>query len=95
VAGRYLQLNGATGPDGLALDEAGNLVVVHAGAGTTWVFSRIGEPLYRIRSSAGMRTTNAAYGGADRKSLYITESEQGVILRAQLPVAGKTMYSHA
>lgn len=94
-AGRFLQLNGATGPDGLALDEAGNLAVVHAGAGTTWVFSRIGEPLYRIRSNAGIRTTNAAYGGPDRKTLYITESEQGAILRVQLPVAGRAMYSHA
>ena len=94
-AGRFIQLSGATGPDGLALDEAGNLVVVHAGAGTVWVFSRIGEPLYRIRSSAGARTTNVAYGGEDRRTLYITESEQGVILRAQLPVPGRLMFSHA
>jgi len=94
-AGRFIQLSGATGPDGLALDEAGNLVVVHAGAGTVWVFSRIGEPLYRIRSCAGARTTNVAYGGDDRRTLYITESEQGVILRAQLPVAGRLMFSHA
>jgi gluconolactonase len=93
-AGRFLQLNGATGPDGLALDEAGNLVVVHAGAGTTWVFSRIGEPLYRIRSNAGIRTTNVAYGGEDRRTLYITESEQGAILRVTLPVPGRAMYSH-
>ena len=94
-AGRFLQMSGATGPDGLALDEAGNLVVVHAGAGTAWVFSRIGEPLYRIRSCAGIRTTNVAYGGDDRRSLFITESEQGVILRARLPVPGRTMFSHA
>lgn len=93
-AGRFLQLSGATGPDGLALDEAGNLVVVQAGAGTAWVFSRIGEPLYRIRSCAGIRTTNCAYGGEDRRSLFITESEQGVILRARLPVPGRPMFSH-
>ena len=93
-AGRFLQLQGATGPDGLALDEAGNLVVVHAGAGTVWVFSRIGEPLYRIRSNAGIRTTNVAYGGDDRRTLYITESEQGAILRVRLPVPGRAMYSH-
>ena len=48
------------------------------------MFSRIGEPLYRIRSCAGMRTTNVAYGGDDRRTLYITESEQGVILRVRL-----------
>ncbi|MBA2963830.1 MULTISPECIES: SMP-30/gluconolactonase/LRE family protein [Ramlibacter] len=94
-AGRFIQLSGATGPDGLALDEAGNLVVVHAGAGTAWVFSRIGEPLYRIRSNAGIRTTNVAYGGDDRRTLYMTESEQGAILRVRLPVAGRAMYSHS
>jgi gluconolactonase len=94
-AGRFIQLSGATGPDGLAMDEAGNLAVVHAGAGTVWVFSRIGEPLYRIRSSAGIRTTNIAYGGEDRRTLYITESEQGVILRVRLPVPGRAMYSHS
>jgi gluconolactonase len=93
-AGRFLQLSGGTGPDGMAIDEAGNLAVVHAGAGTVWVFSRIGEPLYRIRSNAGIRTTNVAYGGQDRRTLYITEAEQGAILRVKLSVPGKTMYSH-
>ena len=94
-AGRFIQMSGATGPDGVALDEAGNLAVVHAGAGTVWVFSRLGEPLYRIRSCAGLRTTNLAYGGDDRRTLYITEAEQGVILRARLPVPGRSMYSHS
>ncbi|MGE0800507.1 MAG: SMP-30/gluconolactonase/LRE family protein [Lautropia sp.] len=95
-AGRFIQLSGSpTGPDGLALDEAGNLAIVHAGAGTVWLFSRMGEPLYRIRSCAGLRTTNVAYGGPDRKTLYITESEQGVILTCRLPTAGKLMFSHA
>jgi gluconolactonase len=93
-AGRFVQMSGATGPDGLALDEQGNLAVVHAGAGTVWVFSRLGEPLYRIRSCAGLRTTNLAYGGDDRRTLYVTEAEQGVILRARLPVPGRPMYSH-
>lgn len=93
-AGRFIQLSGATGPDGLAVDKAGNLAIVQAGAGTVWLFSRIGEPLCRVRSSAGQRTTNLAYGGEDGRSIYITESEQGVILRAHMPVAGRPMYSH-
>jgi gluconolactonase len=95
-ASRFIQLSGSTaGPDGLALDEAGNLAVVHAQAGTVWLFSPLGEPLFRIRSCAGMRTTNVAFGGADGRSLFITESEQGVILRARLPHPGRPMYSHA
>jgi gluconolactonase len=95
-AGRFIQLSGSpTGPDGMALDEEGNVAIVHAGAGTVWLFSRLGEPIYRIRSCEGLRTTNIAYGGPNRKSLYITESEHGLILRAELPVSGRAMYSHA
>jgi gluconolactonase len=89
----FLQLSGSpTGPDGMAVDEDDNLVVVHAGFGTVWVFSALGEPLYRIRSCAGMRTTNVTYGDPDRRSLFITEAEHGVILQARLPVAGTTLF---
>ena len=73
---------------------SGNLVVVHAGFGTAWLFSALGEPLTRIRSCAGIRTTNVAYGGPDRRTLYITEAEHGVVLRARLEVPGRPMFSH-
>ena len=36
-----------------------------------------------------MRTTNVAFGGPDRKTLFITEAEQGVILKAALPTPGR------
>jgi gluconolactonase len=89
----FLQLSGAlAGPDGMAIDEDDNLVVVHAGFGTVWVFSPFGEPLYRIKSCTGIRTTNVAYGDPDRRSLFITEAEHGVILKARLPVPGKLMF---
>lgn len=94
-ASRFIQLSGSTaGPDGLALDEVGNLAVVHAQAGTVWLFSPLGEPLYRIRSCTGMRTTNVVFGGADGRTLFITEAEHGAILRARMPHAGRPMYSH-
>jgi len=94
--GVFLQMSGGlAGPDGMAMDEAGNLAVAHTGMGAVWLFSRLGEPIARIRSSGGIRTTNVAYGGPDRKSLFITESEQGLILRAELTVPGRTMYSHS
>jgi gluconolactonase len=93
--GLFVQLSGGLGgPDGLAMDEAGNLAVAHAGLGSVWVFDRLGQPIFRLRSCAGILTTNIAYGGADRKTMYITESESGAILRATMPVAGKTMHSH-
>lgn len=90
-----LQLSGGlAGPDGMAVDEAGNLCVVHAGFGTVWQFSPLGEPLARIRSCAGIRTTNVAYGGADMCSLFVTECEEGVILRARMGTPGRAMFSH-
>jgi gluconolactonase len=93
--GVFLQLSGSlAGPDGLAVDEAGNIVVAQAGSGAVWLFSRIGEPLFRIQSSTGLVQTNVAYGWPDRHWLYITESDTGNILRARLPVPGRIMFSH-
>jgi gluconolactonase len=39
--------------------------------------------------------TNVAYGGPDRRSLYLVDSGTGSILIARLPVAGRAMFSHA
>ena len=36
--------------------------------------------------------TNIAFGGADRRTLYITDSLNGEILTARMPVAGKQLY---
>jgi len=93
--GLFIQLSGGPGgPDGLALDADGNLAIAHIGLGSVWLFDRFGQPLYRVRSCAGMLTTNIAYGGPDGKTMYITESESGTILRAALPTAGRAMFSH-
>lgn len=87
-------LFGTSGPDGLALDQADNLLVAHAGLGSGFLLSGRGEPLYRIRSCRGLTVTNAAYGGPDGRDLYLTESETGSILRARMPVAGRPLFSH-
>jgi gluconolactonase len=83
-----------SGPDGLALDERGALVIAHAGLGAVWIFDELGEVRFRVRSAIGLFTTNIAFGGADRRDLYITESHSGSILRARVPTAGKVLYSH-
>jgi gluconolactonase len=92
--GMFIQLSGAGGPDGLALDELGRLAIAHVRLGTVWLFDRLGAPVYRIKSSMGTHTTNVAFGWPDRTTLYITESESGAILKAELDVPGKLMYSH-
>jgi gluconolactonase len=93
--GTFIQMSGGGGPDGLAIDEDDNIAICHVGLGTTWLFSALGEPMLRIKSPVGLLTTNCAYGGPNRRTLYITESKSGTVLSAEMPVAGRQMYSHA
>lgn len=92
--GVFIQLSGGRGPDGMAIDEDDGLAVAHPDMGAVWVFNHRGEPLYRINSPKSEIVTNVAYGGPDRKTLYIVDSEAGCILTARLPTAGRKMYSH-
>lgn len=90
--GVFIQLSGGLGgPDGVAMTADGGLVVAHAGLGSVWVFSPLGEPLYRVRSPDGVMTTNIAFGGPGNRDLYITESATGQIFRARLPIAGAAL----
>lgn len=92
--GAFIQMSGGSGPDGMAMDEAGNLAVAHAGMGAVWLFSRRGEPVLRVNSCQGEQTTNIAYGGVDRRSLFITESHSGCVLLARMPEPGVVLHSH-
>jgi gluconolactonase len=92
--GIFIQMSGGMGPDGMAMDSDGNLAVCHVGMGSVWLFSKFGRPLNELRSCAGHATTNAAFGGPDGRTLYITESETGTILMARAPVPGLTLFSH-
>lgn len=93
--GIFIQLSGGlAGPDGLAIDEQGNLAICHCGLGTVWLFSHLGEPMLRVRASEGLSTTNVAFGGPERRRIYITESDTGTILQADLPHPGLKMFAH-
>lgn len=94
-SGTFIQLSGGlAGPDGLALGEGGELIVGHMGLGTVWVMSRLGEPMFRIKSPSGVLTANCAFGGPEGRHLYITEAETSSILRVELPFAGKKTFAH-
>ncbi len=92
--GMFIQLSGGGGPDGLALDDEGRLLIAHFGIGCVWVLSAHGEPVYRINSCGSAHITNLAFGGADGRTLHITDSGAGAILAARLDVPGKPMFSH-
>lgn len=92
--GKFIQMSGGNGPDGMAQGTNGELAVCHAGLGSVWVFDPKGEPILRIEAPKGLKTTNLAFGGADRKTLFITESGTGSILKANVDVVGHPLFSH-
>ncbi|MCS0505046.1 SMP-30/gluconolactonase/LRE family protein [Ancylobacter mangrovi] len=92
--GAYITLSGGGGPDGMALDDTGGLAIAHVGLGVIWLFDRLGEPVARVASCEELATTNVAFGGPDGKTLFITESESGTILQADVPQPGRKLYSH-
>jgi gluconolactonase len=68
-AGRDI-VKGLDGPDGMTVDCQGNLYIAEHAARRVRVFSPQGKELATIRVDANV--TNAAFGGADGKTLYIT-----------------------
>ncbi len=69
-------------PDGMKVDVEGN--IYSAGPAGVWIFSADGKPLATILMPE--RTSNVAWGGPDRKTLYITASSS--VYRIRLNVAG-------
>jgi gluconolactonase len=92
--GRFIQMSGGQGPDGLAIDSAGNIIVAHVGLGCVWAFNPLGEPVLRIDSCAGIATTNIAFGGTGGNTLFITEAESGSVMMATLDTPGQPIFSH-
>ena len=99
-AGLFLQFSGGrAGPDGLALTSAGGVVVCQTGMGLVWVHDVLGRPVAVVRSPRGLGTTNCAFGGPGGRTLFITESDSGSILKAEFPkelgIAGAPIFSGA
>ncbi len=72
-------------PDGMKVDREGN--IYSAGPGGIWIFSPEGKPLGTILMPG--RTSNVTWAGAERKTLYITDSEG--IYRVRLKIAGEPL----
>ena len=83
---------GPSGPDGLAVDREGRVIVANPGLGVAWVLNHRAEPEVVLRSCAGTSLTNVAFGGPDRKTLYCTESVTGSVLRATLDAPGQPVH---
>ena len=94
-AGQFFTSYGPSGPDGLAMDEGGRLLVANPGLGYVWVLGPRGEPEEVLTGPTGASTTNLAFGGADRRTLYCTDSTHGHILCAGMAVAGRPIHRPA
>jgi gluconolactonase len=86
--GRFCWFHGVGGPDGMAMDEAGNLFVCIVSLGAVFAIDPDGAQVRRFRSPQGKATTNIAWGGVGRKEGFITESATGTILHVDWEVPG-------
>ena len=84
----FFTSHGPSGPDGLAVDSTGRVIVANPGLGVVWVLNHRAEPEVVLRTCAGTSTTNVAFGGPDRQTLFITESVSGSVLTARLDAPG-------
>jgi gluconolactonase len=93
--GVAIQLSGGhAGPDGIEMDESDGIVVCHLGVGI-WRFDSNCLPTRLAHAGKQHRLmTNIAFGGPERRTLYATDSQNGEIVTADMPVAGKRMFAH-
>lgn len=86
--GQFFTSHGPSGPDGLAINASGELLIANPGLGRVWLLNDLAEPTTILISPLGRSTTNLCFGGALHNQLFITESVSGTILRSSLPTPG-------
>ena len=86
--GQFFTSYGPSGPDGLAMDERGRLLVANPGLAYIWVLGPRAEPEEVLTGPAGASVTNLAFGSADRRKLFCTDSTHGNVLCIDMLEAG-------
>ncbi|MEJ8810579.1 SMP-30/gluconolactonase/LRE family protein [Variovorax ureilyticus] len=86
--GQFFTSYGPSGPDGLAVDAQGRLLIANPGLGYVWVLNGRAEPIEVLRGPPGASITNLAFGGPDRRTLFVTDSTHGRVLCADMEVPG-------
>lgn len=92
--GAFRTFFGPSGPDGMAVDAEGRLVVAHASNGGAFLVNALGEITHFVKSAAGGTVTNVAFRPGTTK-MVLTESATGTILEADMPAAGLGLYGLA
>jgi gluconolactonase len=73
----FAELDGGLGPDGLTLDDEGNLCAAHFGKGVVAVLDPEGRLVAEL-ATGGLLPTNVVFWNG---SLYVTELERGHVVR--------------
>jgi gluconolactonase len=78
------------GPDGMALDVAGNLYVAHFASSAVFVFDPTGQEVDRLAVS-GRAPTNVCFIGPDLDQLAVTVDDTGEVVVLELGVTGRRL----
>lgn len=81
---------GDVGPDGMCIDEKGNLYVAVYGGGRVVIVVPTGKIVHRIDTD-GKNPTNCCFGGKDGKTLFVTETVKNRVLAYKRDVAGQPL----
>ena len=90
----WARLTGEPGPDGMAFDAEGFLYVAHYAGGRVDIIAPDGSVVDAIRVP-GRNPTNVAFGGADGRTLVVTEVETGALYQVRVRAPGQPLFNHA
>ena len=91
--GQFFTSYGPSGPDGLALDAQGHLFVANPGLGYVWMLNARAEVVQVLQGSPSHSLTNLAFGGAERRSVFVTDSTAGTIGVAEMHTSGAVVHT--
>ncbi len=86
-----LKIPGDGTPDGIRLDQSGNLYVAQSGVGKVHVISPSGK-LLRSLDAGGPNPTGLAFGGPDERSLFVTETRSNSVYRLPVETRGLQLF---
>ncbi|KAI0161793.1 putative lactonase drp35 [Hypoxylon sp. FL1284] len=88
--GVFLNLSGGGGPDGIAIDAEGGLIVAQPGPGVLR-FDSSGVLTHFVQLPKGSSPSNIAFANHDTPQMVITDSASGTIFTVGIPFAGYGM----
>ena len=90
--GQFFTSYGPSGPDGLAINDEGHLLIANPGLAYIWILNHLAEPIEILKGISGTSLTNLAFGGKENKIIYCTDSTNGQIMIAKLDIPGITIH---